>query len=331
MIQKIDIKTARTFFNILPKEMQITTLSPDYVALDSLRNQKLQNIFLLIKYQNNFALIFFHLIKTIEYGISDLMSPYNYGETLYSYNGADFINYVNNELTKWCRTNNVLLKFNRHHPLILNNSHKMNNKTYNRKVILINLNENFYNNLQSRVRSTIKKILQNNYKISIKNTFNVDEVMNIYYDNMKLLKANNFYFFNKDYFNSLSIFQNSKIFSYYENNKLLAFIIILYSKSAKVAEYHLGSASLEGKKKNIMKLLIFEAVTFFKENNYNILYLGGGRTVSDNDSLLQFKKLFSKDSLDFFVSSEIYDLPKYNFLKKKFTNKDNIIFYRSDI
>jgi hypothetical protein len=47
--------------------------------------------------------------------------------------------------------------------------------------------------------------------------------------------------------------------------------------------------------------------------------------------LLQFKKLFSKDSLDFFVSSEIYDFPKYNFLKKKFNNNDNIIFYRNDI
>jgi hypothetical protein len=331
MIQKIDINTARIFFNILPKEMQITTLSPDYAALDSLRNKKLQNIFLLIKHQNNFALIFFHLIKTIDHEISDLMSPYNYGETLYSYNGVDFINYVNDELTKWCRANNVLLKFNRHHPLILNSSHKMNNKIYNRKVILINLNENFYNNLQPRVRSTIQKILQNNYKISIKNTFNADEVMKVYYDNMKLLKANDFYFFNKEYFNSLSSFQNSKIFSYYENNELLAFIIILFSKSAKVAEYHLGSASLEGKKKNMMKLLIFEAAIFFKENNYNIFYLGGGRTVSDNDSLLQFKKLFSKDSLDFFVSSEIYDLPKYNFLKKKFNNNDNIIFYRNDI
>ena len=105
----------------------------------------------------------------------------------------------------------------------------------------------------------------------------------------------------------------------------------MYSKTARIAEYHLGSACLEGKKKNIMKLLIFKAAIFFKENNYNTLYLGGGRTVSDNDSLLQFKKLFSKDLLDFSISSEIYDLPKYDLLKKKIKNKDNIIFYRNDI
>ena len=331
MTEEINIKIARTFFNTLPKEMQIATLSPDYVALDSLRNEKLHNIFLVIKHQNNFALIFFHLIKTTEYGISDLMSPYNYGETLYNSYESGFVNYANNELTKWCRSNNILLKFNRHHPLILNNSSAQVNKIYNRKVILINLKENFYNNFQSRVRSTIQKILKNNYKIDINDTFNIDEVTNIYYDNLKLLKANDFYFFNKKYFDSLSFFQNSKIFSYRENNKLLAFIIILYSKTARIAEYHLGSACLEGKKKNIMKLLIFKAAIFFKENNYNTLYLGGGRTVSDNDSLLQFKKLFSKDLLDFSISSEIYDLPKYDLLKKKIKNKDNIIFYRNDI
>ena len=171
MTEEINIKIARTFFNTLPKEMQIATLSPDYVALDSLRNEKLHNIFLVIKHQNNFALIFFHLIKTTEYGISDLMSPYNYGETLYNSYESGFVNYANNELTKWCRSNNILLKFNRHHPLILNNSSAQVNKIYNRKVILINLKENFYNNFQSRVRSTIQKILKNNYKIDINDTF----------------------------------------------------------------------------------------------------------------------------------------------------------------
>jgi len=66
-------------------------------------------------------------------------------------------------------------------------------------------------------------------------------------------------------------------------------------------------------------------------NNLNKFYLGGGRTNDDKDSLFRFKSTFSKNKLKFYISAEIFDIEKYNLLKNKFYNKNNILFYREDI
>jgi hypothetical protein len=329
MIQRIDLEKARNFFNILPKQMQIASYSPDYVYIDSFRNPNLEPIFLLVEIKKKFALIFFHLVRTKIIDVLDLISAYGYGETLYSDSDQDFISLVNNYLCEWCRKKNILVKFNRHHPLA-NNFFLNCSKIYTRNTISIILKEKFFLEFNSSNRNEIRQLIKiDNIKIS--NEFNIDAIVNLYNEHMKVLKARDFFFFNKNYFNKLLASNYVKIFCAYKDKELIGFVITLFSKISGIAEYFISSTSETGRKLKVNKLLLYSAADFFYKNNLNNFYLGGGRTNDDKDSLFRFKSTFSKNKLKFYISAEIFDIEKYNLLKNKFYNKNNILFYREDI
>ena len=70
---------------------------------------------------------------------------------------------------------------------------------------------------------------------------------------------------------------------------------------------------------------------YYKDKNYKLFYLGGGRSSNPEDSLFFFKNGFSNSLIDFEIAYHIHDEKKYIETKKHLSpnfNTNNILFYR---
>jgi len=328
----LNLDEALKYFNKIPKKLQVVSLDPNYIYIDSLRNINLNNFFCVYKKDENFSLNYFHLVKDNLCKTQDLISSYNYGQTIHSTNDRDFIYESSICFRDWCLKKGIILKLSKIHPFINNVPNNENEVIYyNRDTVFIDLKQDLFSSYQARSRTAIRKAKKMDMKISTENDFKA--ISKIYYENMRSVNAKKFYFFNETYFEKLLNYDKSICFSAALNNKIIAFVLILFSDNAKIAEYHLGSSNAEGKSFNVNKLLLHEAASFFKKKNYDTFFLGGGRTHHQNDKLLHFKKLFSKKIKKFYVSYEIFDKLKYKKLSdiSKPSKKSGIIFYRPEV
>jgi len=111
----------------------------------------------------------------------------------------------------------------------------------------------------------------------------------IYKQTMECLKADDYYFFNDDYFEALSAIPNLfYIHIYYDQTLIASAIIIPYKK---YLHYHLGASLEHYRKYRPNNYMHCEVIKYGIENNYDLYHLGGG--LQDNDGLYNFKKKIS--------------------------------------
>ena len=130
----------------------------------------------------------------------------------------------------------------------------------------------------------------------------LDSFIDLYYENMRRVKANKAYFFDKKYF--LDLINSSD----FETEVLLAISRktgdvaggAMFIKKNKIIQYHLSGTSERYLDLNPIKLLIDEMRIRGKQENYSYLNLGGGVGAKE-DSLFYFKSGFSKYTLPFKV------------------------------
>ena len=159
----------------------------------------------------------------------DLITPYGYGGPIIENltgNKEKLISEFENEFSKYAKENNIVSEFVRFHPIIKNYEDfgKMYNSIYMRKTLGTNI-EKYDDPVQAEFskssRKTIRQILKQGvtYRI-IENPENLDEFKRIYYLNMERKSAEEYYFFDDNYFNLiLKNFKNNIILaqSIYEN------------------------------------------------------------------------------------------------------------------
>ena len=81
-----------------------------------------------------------------------------------------------------------------------------------------------------------------------------------------------------------------------------------------------------------MLIMLYLIAEFYKNQNYKTLYLGGGRSTNENDSLLKFKMGIGNRYEDFWIGSNIYNQNYYDELGslKKYIQNNKILFYRAN-
>ena len=140
--------------------------------------------------------------------IFDIETPYGYGGPFSTTRDPSFIKLASKAFMEWCLKNNIvssLIKFN---PL-LNNQDLFSeniNKIINRKIITINLSEskNLNEIFTPKILNLNRRVKKDNITINIENSSSeIQNFFNIYLKNMKRKKANQFYFFNENYFKNL--------------------------------------------------------------------------------------------------------------------------------
>jgi hypothetical protein len=162
-------------------------------------------------------------------------------------------------------------------------------------------------------KNQINKLRRQCEVIKAETKKDVLEFIDIYYENMKRLDAENHYFFSKDYFLNFMGINDYKtdilLVKHIESNKFIAGSMFVKTKN--IVQYHLSGTRTEFLRLKPSKLVLDEMRLQATEQGYKIFNLGGGLG-SEHDSLFEFKASFSKDFRAFkiwkyIVNQDIYD------------------------
>lgn len=165
----------------------------------------------------------------------------------------------------------------------------------------------------SRLKTYVNKARRLYSIIDGKEEDYIEKFIELYYENMRRLEADPYYFFDKRYFYQMMISSFFKVelllCSLTETGEIIGGAMFI--KTGNIVQYHLSGCKEEYLHLNPIKLLIDEMRLRATEEGYTYFNLGGGKGVRE-DSLFRFKALFSKDHrpAKFWkcvINQEVYD------------------------
>lgn len=331
-----DIKIWDELFNLLPIEKQDIYFTSAYYRVSEFNGEGKPVCFCFAD-GNNIALYPFLLnnVNNLGYNLqneyNDLTSAYGYSGIATNISDLNLIEKFQKSVQEYCKNNNIVAGFVRFHPLIKNHDLSENRAILkkDRDVIAINIEKDYEeiwnSDYSSKCRNMIRKANKLGYTARIVKNPSENELMQfmkIYYHSMNLANADKYYFFSKEYF--INLFNFLSEHTYIINiinaeNTIVCSSIFFHYKN--YFHYHLsGRNSLADNSVN--NLLIDNAVKFAKKLGAKTMHLGGGRTPSEDDSLFNFKKNFSKWTLPFYFEKNIFNKDIYNEIVVQWENKN---------
>ena len=256
--------------------------------------------------------------------IYDLETPYGYGGFYTNSNKDDFIKRALDDHTKVCIKEGIIAEFIRFHPF--NTFPKKWRESFeflsqDREVVIVDLSlsqEERWKGYSSNTRNILRRA-QRDLTVTHQST-DLDSFQNLYQQTMLKNQADEFYFFEKNYFTQLNEMKNVELLTIHLNDEAIASGFFLYGKE--VAHYHLSANSNAHLRLNANYLLLDTMFEKAKACGCKYLMLGGGRTNGENDSLLKFKKKFSPQTLDFFIAGKVYQPEIYTQLNQLWQDRN---------
>lgn len=248
----------------------------------------------------------------------DLVTPYGYGGFLIEGNITnENIQRLITEYENKCQQDNIVSEFVRFHPILQNHVHVANiyNVSELGKTITINLEspEQIWTDFHGKNRNVIRKAIKSGVEIYWGRSPELfDKFIKMYDQTMDRDSARDYYYFNKDFYNSIlnDLKYNAMIFYAMYENEIISMSIILYSNNQ--LHYHLSASNREFQRLAPTNLLLYEVAKWGFENGYNTFHLGGGLGASE-DNLYKFKKAFNRyEDTNFFIGKKIFNKKIYN-------------------
>ena len=251
----------------------------------------------------------------------DIVTPYGYGGPYIEnvINKEDLLKDYEKEFTKYCLDNNIVAEFVRFHPLFDNakDVDSIYHPFYNRHTLGTNLKdfddpirEEFSKSCRKHIRSKLNMGMS--FRVT-NNPTNFDTFKKCYYSTMERNEATDYYYFDDDYFN--------KIHEFYGPNTILVETIYndetiaagLYYICNKIIHIHLSGTLKEYLHLSPAYILRYGVATWGKENGYEMIHHGGGRSSSEEDNLYLFKEQFAKKTkFDFYLGKKVWNQEIYD-------------------
>ena len=275
----------------------------------------------------------------------DIVTPYGYGgpiiEKVEKGRKEILVEQYYKKFKKYCEKNSIVSEFIRFHPILKNA--KDFEKIYNiqciRKTLGTDLKK-FENPIASEFSKSCRKNIRQavnkgvSYKIT-KSPENLSTFEKCYYSTMDRNHATDYYYFPKEYFDSILRKFNSNIIlveAIYEGKTIASGLYFVYNKTIHI---HLSGTLSEYLYVSPAYILRYAVTLWGKENGYELIHHGGGRSNSPEDSLFKFKKQFAKNTeFDFYIGKKIWNEEIYEKLcklKKKEKEEDFFPAYRKDL
>lgn len=252
----------------------------------------------------------------------DIVTPYGYGGWLIEGDTCTAnLSRMDAEYSAYCRDKGIVSEFVRFHPLLKNGDRLGNiysisplGQTIS---MVLDSREVVWNNLTSKNRNMVRKALKSGVEIFWgRNPELFREFITIYNSTMRALEADEYYYFDEGFYNSIlnDLRYNAMVFYAKYKGQTIAMSIVL-SANQKM-HYHLSASVPEFQHLAPTNLLLFEAACWGSENGYKVFHLGGGLG-SGEDSLYKFKSSFNKKSdCQFVVGKKIFKQDVYDQLIK---------------
>jgi len=324
-LHKLNIDDAIKFFENLPVFCKISTLSPRYVQADASRSSLLKPVFYLYKEGKRYWYHSLHEACVINTNLKYHNSAYGYAGPVSNSRNDNFLRTAWKEYVQFNRANRVIAEFLRIHPCLDVSATYLGHKEFNRKTIFVDLRvPDLLSSYSTRCRTAIRKAQKNLVQVDITdNQADINKFSQFYRDAMIEMGADSFYFFSDFYFKKIFDLNNANLLVCKQDGNWVSAGIFLVGGS--VMEYHLSASTAVGKKIGAPNLLLHSAAILGKSLKLEKLFLGGGTDSDTNNSLLFFKKSFSKKELDFSLGKVIFMETEYNELKNQYINENKSV------
>lgn len=269
----------------------------------------------------------------------DVTSVYGYAGPVFLFQNKiereKLITFFQEEFKIFCKNQKIVSVFARLHPIIeqcdivvgLGEIVDLNKTVSIDLTISIDEQKKEY---RKSLKSELNQLRRKEFEVAkASSEAEINRFIEIYYETMDRVDANEMYYFSKEYF--LEFLQNksfeSELFLAKKDNKIVAGAIFTYSKT--IMQYHLAGTTQEFIRETPMKLILDEARLKGSELNMKHLHLGGGVGGSDEDSLFKFKSGFSKNFKQFSVWKYIANEDVYMQLSENKEKNNFFPLYRS--
>ena len=244
----------------------------------------------------------------------DIQGAYGYNGIITSSEDEDLIAAFWEVFNAYCHENDIVAEFTRFHPLLNNQrlaSPKM--KTFfSRHTVALDLTDGdiWMHQISSKNRNMIRKAEKEGVNIVESDDY---ETFRCLYDGtMTDLHAEDFYFFPKSYYEEYkqTFKGESMLCLAMLDGKAIAGSMFMFSDD--YAHYHLSARDREYSRYAANNLILWYAIQKAKERGCKWFHFGGGTTGNDDDSLLKFKKEFSKTLCEFWIGKRVYNQAVYD-------------------
>jgi hypothetical protein len=260
----------------------------------------------------------------------DIQGAYGYNGVLSNSMDSVFIEKFYGSFNKYCSQNNIVAEFTRFHPLLQNQEFSKNHMSviFDRETVALDLTQDYdhiwMKEYHSKNRNIIRKAQKDGFRVEIvqdPNSSQIDKFIDTYTYSMKMVDADEYYFFNKEFFyNTFSMLKdNTLLFNIYnkENDLVCSSIFFHYGE---FFHYHL-SGRTEKANSTVNNFLLDEAVKYAIEIGAKKVHFGGATSSDANDSLLRFKGIFSKTRLPFYIGKKVHNQDIYDKIVKQWCEK----------
>lgn len=253
----------------------------------------------------------------------DIQGAYGYNGIIASCHDSGFINAFWESFDAWCQVNDVVAEFSRFHPLLNNQelaSPKM--KTFfSRHTVALDLTDDdiWMHQISSKNRNMIRKAEKEG--VTIVESDDYETFRKLYNGTMSDLHAEDFYFFPPEYYSEYKqTFKDESLLCLATyDGKVIAGSMFMYSDD--YAHYHLSARDRDYSRYAANNLILWYGIQKAKERGCKWLHFGGGTTGDDGDSLLRFKKEFSKTICEFWIGKRVHNQEIYNQIVEQWKNK----------
>lgn len=273
----------------------------------------------------------------------DITTPYGYGgprivECKNSRNREELINEYEKQFAKYCKKNKIVSEFIRFHPFIKNHNdfYKVYEIEYMRKTIGTNLRD-YDDPCQEEFSKSGRQIARKLFREGV--TFELEEdpkklkdFINIYKSTMDRNEASKFYYFGEDYFKEMLDNLPGHVMvskALYKGEVIAVELYLLYDN---YIHAHLSGTLNKYVYLSPSYVLKYGIAKWGKENGYELIHYGGGISNSSNDSLLEFKKRFGKNTeFNFYIGKKVWNNNVYKKLckHKNVENEEFFPIYRA--
>lgn len=243
----------------------------------------------------------------------DFETAYGYGGPISNAKNPDFIERALSAFIGYCKDNNFVAGFIRFHPLLDNQKffHDYIQIIPDRHTVAINLKQSidqiWMNEIHTKNRNVIKKAIKNGLNFIADYEYNyMDEFIRLYHQTMDKLDASEFYYFDREYYLKFkNNFPNSFLGVIKKDDSVISCAIFMYD--GPYGHYHLSGSDINSLNLSPNNLLLWGAAQELKAKGVHLFHLGGGINSDEHNSLLEFKKKFSKSLYQFALGKIIFN------------------------
>jgi len=239
----------------------------------------------------------------------DLISPYDFGgfwfNTIEKHAQKVVLSQFLDQFRIYCDKSNIVSEFIRLCPFIDLPDTSFYSLTFVENNIIIQLKKKWHE-ISGQYHSSLKRNLKkaNSFDLCVNKNITIDDFIKLYYQNLDVLNSEPYYYFPKSFLSKIS---NLEIIAVEDTDGTLC-AAQAYLTDNNIIYYYLGASNRNMLIKRPNDFLFNYIISDAKRRGYRILHMGGGRS----ESLLRFKKKFSKETVPYYIGKKIFKPDKYD-------------------